>query len=433
MHKIRVVKTDLFRDTIFMFFLKVSSAILGIASNIIFARILSMEEYGVFVQLIASVTILATIIAIGSPSLLTREVASYKAHESWELLKGLVIWSSKRLLFSGLVSVVLCLLIMVLYVPKYLQLSGLLVLLLILISVINQIRAAILRGLHSVIAADLPDQVLQPSIILLTLGVSFWISSINKDVSFCLLASLLGSIFSLIIGLLFLYKAWPPITKATKIKVDIDLWNKSSKIFFMISVLSIVDSQIVTLLVGYFSDAISAGIFQACTRLVVLVVFGLVIVNTTILPRIASAWSQKDIIYMQYLVTYAAKNGSYFAIISCAPLLVFPEWFLGLFGSGYESGSMALRILLIGQLVNTISGPCGIILTMTGHQIFAFKALALSVLVSITSNTLLIPRLGLTGAAISVATSMIIWNLLMVYWVKKKTGILSTAFIRLKQ
>jgi O-antigen/teichoic acid export membrane protein len=413
-----------------MFVLKVSAALIGVVSNIIFARILSLEEYGVFVQVLAAVTIVATLVTCGTPSLLTREVASYQAHESWGFLKGLVVWASRRLVLVSLAFVVITLFMLKAYAPQHWQLSGMLGLALVLVVAINQVRAALLRGLHHVIAADFPDQVVQPVIIMLAIGVSYYLS-VSHSVNFCLLVSLGGSIVSSLLGLVILYNVWPPITKSTKAEFDNVLWKNSASIFFIISALTIVDSQIVTLLVGYLSGDKNAGIFQACSRLVVLVVFGLIVVNTSILPKIASAWSKKDIASTQFLVTYAARNGTLFAILTSVPLLIFPEWFLGLFGPGYESGDIALRILVLGQLVNTLSGPCGVILTMTGHQKFALKALMVSVSVSIMLNLILTPVFGLLGAAISVASSMLIWNLLMVYWAKKLTGIVSFSFGRL--
>src|SRR3989338_1333445 len=147
-----------------MFFLKVSAALIGVVSNIIFARILSLDEYCVFVQVLAVVTIAATLVTCGTPSLLTREVASYQAHESWGLLKGLVMWASRRSLLVSLTFVVITLFMLIGYAPQHWQLPGLLGLALVLVGAMNQVRAALLRGLHYVIAADFPDQVVQPVI-----------------------------------------------------------------------------------------------------------------------------------------------------------------------------------------------------------------------------------------------------------------------------
>lgn len=424
-----MLKTDILRSTTLMFLLKVSSVLIGIVSNIIFARILSLNEYGVFVQMLASVTIVATLLTGGIPSLLTRDVASYQTQEAWQFIKGLVVWASKRFLYVSLTFVAIIFLMLMYYTPHQWQLSGALMLCMVLVNALNQVRAAFLRGLHYVFSADFPDQVVQPVIAMILVGSSYYLS-VSRNVNFCLLVSLIGSVVSSIVGFIILCNACPPIKKPVKAKSDIVLWNSSANVFFVISALTIVDSQIVTLLVGSLSGAKDAAIFQVCSRLVVLVVFGLVVVNATILPKIASAWSKKDVAAMQSLVTYAARNGSIFAIVASTPLFIFPEWFLGLFGPGYENGVVALRILVLGQIVNTLSGPCGVVLTMTGHQKFALKALMVSVSVSIIINFVLTPRLGLSGAAISVVSSMIIWNMLMVYWAKKNTGIVSFAFVR---
>ena len=414
-----------------MFVLKASTAVIGVVSNIVFARMLSLEEYGVFAQVLAGVAIAATLVTCGTPSLLTRDVAAYHAHESWGYLKGLLEWATGRVLFVSAVLAAAALFWLATYAPHHWQLTGVLGLAVVLLGAINQVRAAILRGLNHVAAADFPDLVVQPLVALSSVATAYALS-ISQTVDSCLLAMLGGSVVSLILGIALLQKAWPSPAKSTKSEKDRVLWRASASIFFVITALTIVDSQIVILLVGYMLGDTEAGIFQACVRLAMLVAFGLIVGNATVLPKIAVAWSKKDLTKMQFLVTYAARNGAIFAFLTSIPLLLFPESFLGLFGPGYKSGEFALRILVLGQFVNAMSGPCGVILVMSGNQSYALRALVISVLVSVTLNFLLTPDLGLPGAAISVTTAMLIWNLLMVYWAKKCTGILSFAFRKLK-
>jgi hypothetical protein len=55
--------------------LKVVAAALGLLNTILFARILSPAEYGVYLIAMAAVTLVGTLATLGLPSLVTREVA----------------------------------------------------------------------------------------------------------------------------------------------------------------------------------------------------------------------------------------------------------------------------------------------------------------------------------------------------------------------
>lgn len=48
-------------------------------------------------------------------------------------------------------------------------------------------------------------------------------------------------------------------------------------------------------------------------------------------------------------------------------------------------------------------------------------------IVNLVLNMVLIPLWGVIGAAIATSAALIIWNILLVYWVYKRTGLRTTA------
>ncbi len=81
--------------------------------------------------------------------------------------------------------------------------------------------------------------------------------------------------------------------------------------------------------------------------------------------------------------------------------------------------------------MNFATGSVGYMLTMTGHQKTAIKLLLLTAALTTLLSFILIPILGINGAAISAAVNNIVLNVLMAIAVYKKTGINST-LLRLK-
>jgi len=280
---------------------------------------------------------------------------------------------------------------------------------------VNLLRAAVLRGLHQVISADVPDALVQPLTILMLIGLTLHFAS-RDGVIWAVSIQLAGTLCALLLGLYFLYSSWPrACAKATAVELP-EEWKRPAAIFFLIGALSIVEGQLAVLLTGALAGPEQAGLFQAGNRLVSIVVFGLLAVNAPLMPKLAAAWAKGDRLQSQALVTQAMKLGFVVAFTIALPLLVFPGWFLGMFGQEYKLATNAIRILVLGQLVNAASGPCGLVLAMTGHQSKALWALAIAVVVNVSTNLWLTKGLGVIGAATAVTGSLIIWNLFMAYW-----------------
>jgi O-antigen/teichoic acid export membrane protein len=85
-------------------------------------------------------------------------------------------------------------------------------------------------------------------------------------------------------------------------------------------------------------------------------------------------------------------------------------------------------ILGTAQVINALSGPVAEILLMTGHQKEAARSLFLAVLLNVGLNIILVPRIGINGAAIATATSTVLWSILLIFRVRKLVGIRSFAF-----
>jgi O-antigen/teichoic acid export membrane protein len=106
-----------------------------------------------------------------------------------------------------------------------------------------------------------------------------------------------------------------------------------------------------------------------------------------------------------------------------AILLIFAEPLLGLIGPEFVVSASVLRVLVIGQLAFTITGPGGIALAMTGHErlnllITTASVVLLFVIVPMATHTL-----GLVGLAASMSALMVARNLTAFVLVWKVVGV----------
>ena len=87
-------------------------------------------------------------------------------------------------------------------------------------------------------------------------------------------------------------------------------------------------------------------------------------------------------------------------------------------------------ILIGGTAVSALSGSVGFLMVMTKHQKEASVIITVSAVLNVVLNVLLIPRLGLVGAAVSTAATTVLWNLIMLVFVQRRLNINSTVFAR---
>jgi O-antigen/teichoic acid export membrane protein len=100
-----------------------------------------------------------------------------------------------------------------------------------------------------------------------------------------------------------------------------------------------------------------------------------------------------------------------------------PKWFMGVFGGEFRGGALVLVLVTIGQFVNCFSGSVGYFLSMTGAQ-RVFRNISMAALsIKIVTNLLLIPHVGVVGAACSSAIVMAFSNIVAVAYVRRRYGI----------
>ncbi len=171
--------------------------------------------------------------------------------------------------------------------------------------------------------------------------------------------------------------------------------------------------------------------FQACLQLVNILVLGLTAVNSPLQPKIAAAWSQGDIVKVQRLTTESVRIASGFSIIFFCIIFFCGDIILLLYGEEFVQANSALKILLLGQVVNAFCGPCALLLIMTGRQNLVLKGFSASIVFGTLLGYVLIPNFGINGAAMVSVGIMIFWNINMSFLCFKRLSINTTPVKRL--
>ncbi len=207
----------------------------------------------------------------------------------------------------------------------------------------------------------------------------------------------------------------------------------SDWVHYSLPILFISSTQLVMnyadiIMIGTMLDTTQAGIYAAASRLATLATFGLILVNMIFAPYISELYHQNKPNDLQHLTTLGVRMASSFALPVCFCLWLFGDKLLAFFGNEFMAGHASLALLTAGGLVNVISGSVGFIMSMTGHQRQAAHFFAASSILNIILNLVLIPLFGIEGAAFATATSMVLWNIALAFYIIRNVEINPTLF-----
>lgn len=178
------------------------------------------------------------------------------------------------------------------------------------------------------------------------------------------------------------------------------------------------------LMIGYFKPAAEVGVYQAIAQSSILFATIIGAFGTIFSPMIADLHQRGLTEQLGELFKVSTKWGFYICLPLFLVMCLAPhEIILVLFGPEYESGSLPLVILAVGQLINVGSGSVGLVMVMTGNQKRWLLISSSALLLNVTLNWLLIPRLGLVGAALAAALSLSTLFGFGLFQVKRRLGI----------
>jgi O-antigen/teichoic acid export membrane protein len=187
-------------------------------------------------------------------------------------------------------------------------------------------------------------------------------------------------------------------------------------------------SQSDILLLTWLVGSEQVGLYRIAIQGAALVEISLTIVGVVLAPRISALYVRGRHKDLQTLIT----NGARAALVVALPIaIVFAamgkEMLILVFGPEYSKAYPPLLILIGGQLFNVAAGSVGTVLNMTGHERDTTRGLMIAAVCSFILNLILIPPFGMIGAAIAAASGLVIWNLLLTWFVYRRTRLHCTA------
>jgi len=178
-----------------------------------------------------------------------------------------------------------------------------------------------------------------------------------------------------------------------------------------------------TLLLGIFSTEKDVGIYNVALRICNLVIIGKLALNSIVASQYAQLYTLGNIHELQLFARSTSKKILITSVPVILLIMLFPQFFLGLFGEEFKEGAIVLMILSAGQFINSACGTPDVILQMTGHEALYKNIMIVALLINLAVNLALIPFFGITGSAIASFIGLSFWNIVSVIFVKKRLRI----------
>lgn len=413
------------------FVVKVLGTGIALGVHILLARLLGAANYGDYIYVLTWMSLLALLSKLGLDTTSLRFVAAYHGREDWGLLRGF-LQRSQQVAIASSVLTALAAGGVVWLLRGHLRAEFVAVFwiacLLLPVSVLLQISASCLQALKRVVWARTLQEVLPP--LLLAGGVFLLIGVLGQpgSASLALAVNFMAVLIALILASRLLQRFLPPLLHTARYEYQTKEWGRVAIPLLLISGFYLVLTHTDILMIGAFLGTTNAGYYAVASRVATLTLFGLMSVNVIAAPMISELYTQGRMKDLQGIVTLSARGICAFALPVSLCLIIWGKWVLGLFGSGFSEAYLALVILTVGQLVNALAGSVGLLMTMTGHQNDAAYVLGCCAALNVLLNAILIPTMGIGGAAFATAITTVLWNVALFIYVKKRVRITSGVF-----
>ena len=413
--------SELLKGSMLTFLIKISGAIIVFLFSILLARTLDIKEVGIFYLALTSLVILSTLTRLGLDRAVFVKLSYFLGSDNSNNIKSHISTAKIVIFFASIMAT-----ITIIYASKEIssfvfekeELRVTLIIMCIgifpfsLMHLFSETLRAYKEIMHS--------QLLLASAMLVPVVVMLFNNKESLSLDTIAILYVVGLFMVSLYGLY-----------VTKMKIGYNFFqlNNKSEIFeisnslYIISIANMCMAMGGSFLVGVWGSLEEVGAYNVISRMAFLLNFVLISVNAVLSVQIGRLLAKNDINSVEKIVNKAVLLGGIVGLPLFILFMVFPEEMVSMFGEEYVPYSLILIILAIGQYFSLISGPVGNVLIMSGNEKLMKNIMLFSAFFLLVVSCILIILLGVIGAAIAFTLTIIIQNIIALYYVYTKLHI----------
>ncbi|PIW31006.1 MAG: hypothetical protein COW30_00880 [Rhodospirillales bacterium CG15_BIG_FIL_POST_REV_8_21_14_020_66_15] len=403
----------------------VAGAGLAFVSHVLFARWLSVGSYGTYVFALGWLNILFIAVQAGLNLAMVRFIAEYRAQGNRAAMQAVIGFSNRVVLTLGLCAAAGGSLAVAVAWPDAADETRRTfhaALALTVVMALIQQRAAVLQGLERVVQSTMIFEIVRP---LLLLGAVLVLAQASDLDAAVVMAANLGVSAGVLI-LLTAYARACVLAEPAKSDRPVPSWRhwlKTSLPYVAVTGLTILLTQMDILMIGHILGPEQAGLYAPAAKVALLAIFPAVAIRTRFGPMAAKLFAEKRTGDLQRRVNTATS----LSLLACLGMLavIVPgrAVILGLFGEAYTPGAAVVAILGAGYLAYSMFGAVEMFFLVGPFERANALVAAATLGVNLILNLVLIPRLGIEGAAVATGAAMAFRAALSAAVVNRRTGI----------
>jgi O-antigen/teichoic acid export membrane protein len=399
-------------------------ALLQYGCNIGFARLFGAGTFGLFAFGMGFINVMAIVGQLGTREMFIRYVAVYRGTHDTPHLRGLLLFG----LFLGLVgSIVFTLLLgmnasSIAQWAKKTEAEDVLRRLAILVPpfAIVGLVATALQGAKAFGRSFSLSEIGRPVALIVALGLA-WSAALPFD---RFLTAYKYVFYLIALSSLFWFRdLFKGGDEGKSTSFAIADWLPFTLPVALLELIRSGEGYADTLLLGFLCSAKDVGVYYAAQRTGLLVVVVLAAFNAVLSPLAADLWHRRDITELDRVFKLTTRWTCMLALPIFAATMLVRNDLMALFGPEFHIGATPLLIILVGQMVNALTGGVGRLLVMTGHQRLELVNTVVSLTTLAISMVWAVPRYGLLGAALANCFVLSAINILKLVEVRFMIGI----------
>src|SRR6202012_5928393 len=214
-----------------------------------------------------------------------------------------------------------------------------------------------------------------------------------------------------------------PSLREVPARSETSRWKWSALRFWIASILEAANQYFDVILVYWMLDPATAGIYFAASRLANVFAMLSAALYTFGARRLPSLYFSKNHAQFEHTIQLMAEVTALCVVIGLPIIWIGAPYLLGLFGAHFAAQKWVLIVLAIGTAIQAAGGPAAAILQLTGHEGKYIPIAAANVVLRLLGFVILIPYLGVLGAAISATVSLALATIALNVFCRQQTGV----------
>jgi O-antigen/teichoic acid export membrane protein len=407
------------------FLIRVASAVLVYMSQVLLARWMGEYQFGIYVYVWTWVLLMGALVDFGLASAAQRFIPEYLGLRTFALLRGFLSGSRwLTLAIATAIAGVAALGIRVFepwigryeIVPLYLACAAL------PLYALGHMQEGIARAYGWVNIALLPPYIVR-SLILIAAMAAAHAAGFATDAATAMTAAVIATWVTAVVQLLLLDRRLAGAVAPGPKSYEPGTWLLTAIPIFMVEGFYFLLTYTDVLVLQQFRPPEEVAIYYAAAKTLALVTFVHYSVAAATTHKFTEYHVRGDRARLAAFLSESIRWTFWPSLAATICILLLGRPFLWLFGPRFVEGYSLMFILALGPLARAAIGPVERLLNMVGEQ----RACALVYAGAFTFNfvacLVLIPLLGIHGAAVATAAAVLVESLLLFFVTKRRLGL----------